>query len=137
MGRPGCTSSGGRAGLEVRRPKRKGHNLSTVCHLGQLLVHLQQVAGAEFSEIKLSCSVVFLKWFKKPFGCLCLSISVCETMLTWHYLLFSRLPELQKEKANSDSSLRISTTSYWSKCCQEGVGLMWGKENVRESITFW
>lgn len=131
VGRPGCTNSGGGAGLELRRPKRKGHNLPTVCPLGQLLVHLQQGAGAEFSEIKLSCSVVFLKWFKKPFDRLCLSISVCETMMTW-CLLFSRLPELQKEKANSDSSLRISTTSYWSKCCQgRGVGLVWGKESVR------
>lgn len=124
---------GGGAGLELRRPQRKGHNLPAVCPLGQLLVHLQQGAGAEFSEIKLSCSVAFLKWFKKPFDCLCLSISVCETMMTW-CLLFSRLPELQKEKANSDSSLRISTTSYWSKCCQgRGVGLVWGKESVRRA----
>ena len=49
----GLTSSDGRVGLELRRCKRRGHNLSSVCRLWQLLTHLQQVAGAEFDGIKL------------------------------------------------------------------------------------
>lgn len=47
------------------------------------------------------------------------------------YFLTCRLPELPREKASRDSSLRTSTTSYWSKCCQQrGVG----KESIRQSI---
>lgn len=49
----GLTSSEARVGLQLRRRKRRGHNLSSVCRLWQLLAHLQQVAGAELGGIKL------------------------------------------------------------------------------------
>lgn len=88
------------------------------------LVHPDRVWWNKF----VPCFTVFLKWFKNY-------LIAMSSLYLWTdddlcYLLISRLPEPQREKANRDSSLRISTTSYWSKCCQEKRV---GKENIRQS----